>query len=165
MTAILTCYDLVIVPGFYGIGTNNQIRTFPRGGSDYTAAILAASLGKEIVEVHENFTDVNGVLAADPKIIPNARKIEVMSLRELSELTLGGSFGVFQAEAVAPLARAGIPISLRNTFRLGENGTKILTELSTTQDLVRGIAYRGDYTIVNIRDYDMGIKLGLWQES
>ena len=88
-----------------------------------------------------------------------------MSLRELSELTLGGSFGVFQAEAVAPLARAGIPISLRNTFRLGENGTKILTELSTTQDLVRGIAYRGDYTIVNIRDYDMGIKLGLWQES
>ena len=87
-----------------------------------------------------------------------------MSLRELSELTLEEVLEYFR-QAVAPLARAGIPISLRNTFRLGENGTKILTELSTTQDLVRGIAYRGDYTIVNIRDYDMGIKLGLWQES
>ncbi|MBI5047095.1 aspartate kinase [Candidatus Micrarchaeota archaeon] len=161
LASALSSYDVVIIPGFYGSTSYGEIRTFPRGGSDYTAAIVAAAIGASL---HENFTDVDGIRAVDPNLIPDARRIDVMSLAELCELTLDGGFDVFQANAVAPLAEARIPIHLRSTFNLSALGTHIvpvLPEPVVRDRIVRGIAYRDKYTTIKIRDYTMGDQVGV----
>lgn len=155
----LEAHEIAVIPGFYAGDLSGDIRTFPRGGSDYTAAVVAAAVGAAL---HENFTDVDGIRAVDPKIIPDAVKIERMTLRELAELTLGGSFGVFQSEAVGPLARAGIPIHLRNALNPSGTGTMVLPSTDGEPDrVVTGIAYRGNYTRINLLEYGMGEKPGV----
>lgn len=110
-----------IIPGFYGQDAEYRIRIFPRGGSDITGAYLAGAVNAYI---YENWTDTNGVLTADPNIVPNARTIANLSYEEMAELGISGA-QVFHYLALGPVWEKRIPVNVRNTFNPSHPGTII----------------------------------------
>ena len=102
---------LFVVPGFYGSMPDGSIRTFSRGGSDVTGSIVARASKSDL---YENWTDVSGFRMTDPRIVPNARRIEEITYKELRELAYMGAT-VLHDEAIFPVRAAGIPINIRNT--------------------------------------------------
>jgi len=115
---------VLVVPGFYGYTSKGAIATFSRGGSDITGAILANGFHADL---YENFTDVDGVAAADPRVVANPQMIQEMTYREMRELSYGG-FGVFHDEAILPAIAGQIPINLKNTNHPDAPGTMIVPE-------------------------------------
>ena len=115
---------VLVVPGFYGYTSRGDIATFSRGGSDITGAILANGFHADL---YENFTDVDGVAAADPRVVANPQMIQEMTYREMRELSYGG-FGVFHDEAILPAIAGQIPINLKNTNHPSAPGTMIVPE-------------------------------------
>jgi aspartate kinase len=106
-----------VVPGFYGALPDGSIKTFSRGGTDISGAIVARGTGSD---VYENWTDVSGLLMADPRIVENPRTIEVLTYRELRELAYMGAT-VLHDEAIFPVRQAGIPVHIRNTDAGGDS--------------------------------------------
>ncbi len=145
-----------VIPGFYGQDNDGCIRTFSRGGSDITGSILATGVD---AEVYENWTDVSGLLVADPRIIPKAAKISKITYKELRELTYMGAT-VFHNEAVAPVWKKGIPIHIRNTFDPEGPSTLIVASKETTQQVV-GIAGKTGFAVVNIAQVQMHDEIGI----
>lgn len=115
----------VVVPGFYGIDANGNIRTFQRGGSDITGSILASALD---VDVYENWTDVNGVMTADPRKSEDAKTIAEMTYEELLEITQNGA-QVYHPDAIKPVMNANIPIHIKNTNSPKEEGTLVKSKI------------------------------------
>lgn len=147
-----------VVPGFYGSMPDGQVRTFSRGGSDITGAIVARAAN---ADVYENWTDVSGVLAADPRIVKNARTIDVITYRELRELSYMGAT-VLHEDAIFPVRRAGIPIRILNTNAPDDPGTTILAEApdGVQAGVVTGIAGRKGFSVLNIEKAMMNSELG-----
>lgn len=147
-----------VVPGFYGSLPNGAVKTFSRGGSDITGAIVARAIR---AMVYENWTDVSGLLMADPRIVNNPKVIRVVTYRELRELSYMGA-SVLHQDAIFPVSRAGIPINVRNTNNPQEPGTLILQELSQgdDQDAITGIAGRKGFTVITIEKEMMNTALG-----
>ena len=114
--------DQAVIPGFYGSLPDGRIKTFSRGGSDITGSIVAQAAG---VDVYENWTDVSGFLIADPRIIDNPKGIDVITYRELRELSYMGA-GVLHEDAIFPVRQEGIPINIRNTNAPEDEGTWIV---------------------------------------
>jgi len=110
-----------VIPGFYGSDETGAIVTFPRGGSDISAAHVAAALGADL---YENWTDVNGFYTADPAIVTDALPIPHLSCSQAQLFTYLGA-GVLHYESVAPAAEAGVPIIIKNTFSPDAPGTLI----------------------------------------
>ncbi|MBI2017673.1 hypothetical protein HYS92_01335 [Candidatus Daviesbacteria bacterium] len=110
-----------VVPGYYGQDSKSRIRTFPRGGSDITGAYLAGGLN---AVVYENWTDTNGVLTADPNIVPQAATIPYLLYEEMAELGMSGA-KVFHYLALGPVWDKRIPVNVRNTFNPKHPGTWI----------------------------------------
>lgn len=110
-----------VVPGFYGSDRTGRIRIFPRGGSDITGSHLATALN---VRLYENWTDTNGVMTADPRIVPEARTIPFLLYEEMAELGRLGA-KVFHALALDPVWMRGILVNVRNTFNPEHPGTWI----------------------------------------
>ncbi|MFP4374718.1 MAG: aspartate kinase, partial [Spirochaetaceae bacterium] len=110
-----------VIPGFYGGFADGRVQLFSRGGSDISAALLARALH---ADSYENWTDVSGLLSADPRIVENPAPIKRVSYRELRELAYLGA-AVFHEEAVAPVAEKSIPIRIRNTNEPDHPGTTI----------------------------------------
>jgi aspartate kinase len=135
---------IAIIPGFYGQDSQGRIRCFSRGGSDVTGAIVARAAN---ARVYENWTDVSGMLMADPRIIPNPKPIEEITYREQRELSYMGAT-VLHDEAVFPVREAGIPIHIRNTNAPEDPGTKIVTERDAANTAIVGIAGRRGFAIV-----------------
>ena len=104
-------YGKIVVPGFYGAYPNGSIKLLSRGGSDVTGAILSKCLN---VTVYENWTDVSGILAADPRIVKSPRAIKEITYAELRELSYMGA-SVLHEETVFPVQELNIPINLKNT--------------------------------------------------
>lgn len=123
-----------VIPGFYGAHADGRVQLFTRGGSDITAALVARGVG---AEVYENWTDVSGLLSADPRIVEAPAPIERISYDGLQELAFLGAV-VFHEEAVAPVAAASIPINIRNTNEPDHPGTIIGTEEGGTIGGVAG---------------------------
>lgn len=147
---------IIIFPGFFGTTRNGEVATFPRGGSDITGAILAAAVK---AEVYENFTDVDSVYAMDPRIVPDAPAIELMTYREMRELAYAG-FGVFHDEAIIPAVRAGVPICIKNTNRPEAPGTLIAPERSYAERVVVGISSADGFCSIYIDKYMMNREIG-----
>ena len=101
---------------------DKSIKTFSRGGSDVTGAIIARGVDAEI---YENWTDVNGFMVTDPTVVKNPRQMFVLSYEELRELSYMGA-SVLHPESIFPLKGSGIPINIRNTFEPENPGTLIL---------------------------------------
>ena len=135
------CYQAVI-PGFYGSTPSGEIRTFPRGGSDVTGALVARAVN---ADVYENWTDVSGVLAADPRVVDSPRPIVRVSYSALHELTrLGAS--VLHENAVKPVHEKGIPINIRNTNSPEDAGTWIQDHLEEAPTII-GIAGKKGFVL------------------
>jgi aspartate kinase len=146
----------VVVPGFYGAMPDGSIKTFSRGGSDITGALLARGLR---AEVYENWTDVSGVLMADPRVVPNAKSIPTLTYRELRELSYMGA-NVLHEEAVFPVIDVGIPVNVRNTNVPQHPGTRIVNQVEGSTSTVTGIAGRRGYTVIALEKNLMNSEVG-----
>ena len=149
--------DSAVIPGFYGAYEDGRVKTFSRGGSDITGSIVARAIK---ANVYENWTDVSGVLVADPRIIFKPKGIETITYRELRELCYMG-FNVLHEDAIFPVRREGIPINIRNTNAPEDNGTWIVE--STCQKpkyVITGIAGKKGFCAVNIEKDMMNSEIG-----
>ena len=148
----------VVVPGFYGAMADGTIHTFSRGGSDVTGAIVARAVGADL---YENWTDVSGMLAADPRIISNPRGIDYITYQELRELAYMGA-SVMHEDAVFPVRKAGIPINIRNTNAPADAGTMIVPELpeNYTGQRVTGIAGKTGFSSIQVEKSMMNSEVG-----
>lgn len=111
-----------IIPGFYGILPGGTVKTFSRGGSDVTGALVAAALD---AAVYENRTDVDGLLEADPRIVSSPRRVPRITYEKMRELSLLGA-AVLHEDAVLPVRKKGIPIEIGNTFSPDAPGTAVV---------------------------------------
>jgi aspartate kinase len=135
---------IIVIPGFYGMDMAGRIRCFSRGGSDITGAIVARAI---FAGVYENWTDVSGLLMADPRLIENPKPIAEVTYREQRELSYMGAT-VLHDEAVFPVREAGIPIHIRNTNDPTAPGTKIVTTRDSSNSTLVGVAgHKGFVTI------------------
>ena len=124
-------HEYAVLPGFYGsYKSSGNVKTFSRGGSDITGAVVARAIG---AEVYENWTDVSGFLMADPHIVDNPRRIDKISYKELRELSYMGA-SVLHEDAIYPVRVANIPINIRNTNLPQDPGTMITAEPEYTGD-------------------------------
>lgn len=149
--------ESAVIPGFYGAYADGRVKTFSRGGSDITGSIVARAIK---ANVYENWTDVSGVLVADPRIIFKPQGIETITYRELRELCYMG-FNVLHEDAIFPVRSEGIPINIRNTNAPEDNGTWIVE--STCQKpkyVITGIAGKKGFCAVNIEKDMMNSEIG-----
>ncbi len=149
IAAILSEHEHAVIPGFYGSKPNGKIKTFSRGGSDITGALVARAVG---AEVYENWTDVSGFMITDPRIVPNARHIEYITYRELKELSHMGA-SVLHEDAIYPARAAGIPIKIKNTELPSHPGTLITEEVveKNKDRIVTGFAGRKGFALFSIK--------------
>lgn len=149
-------YGTIVVPGFYGSYPNGSVKLLSRGGSDVTGSILAKCLN---VSLYENWTDVSGILAADPRIIKNPKSIKEITYAELRELSYMG-FSVLHEETVFPVQQLNIPINLKNTNDPQNPGTIIRNVCTDNENIVTGIAGRKDFISFNISKDHMSNEIG-----
>lgn len=154
----LVSIDRAVIPGFYGAMPDGTIHTFSRGGSDVTGSIVARAVGAEL---YENWTDVSGVLAADPRIIEHPHVVDYITYRELRELSYMGAT-VLHEESIFPVKLAGIPINIRNTNRPSDIGTMIVTSTDKyrTDDIITGIAGKKGFSVIRIEKDMMNQETG-----
>ena len=147
-----------VIPGFYGTDAQGNIKTFSRGGSDISGSIVARAMN---AEVYENWTDVSGFLACDPRIVNNPQKIEVISFKELRELSYMGA-NVLHADSIFPVRKGDIPIKIKNTFRPMDAGTLILPSKKYVAqgNIVTGIAGKKDFTVIFLEKSMMNAEIG-----
>ena len=138
---------LTIAPGFIGCDGDNSITTLGRGGSDYTAAIFAAALDAEVLEI---WTDVSGMMSADPRFVRNVREIERITYREAMELSHFGA-KVIYPPTIQPVMVKGIPVRVKNTFAPDAPGTLIEAETNGGRgEIVRGITSIDRLAVLNL---------------
>ena len=135
-----------VLPGFYGVLPNGEIHTFSRGGSDISGALVARAME---CEVYENWTDVDGMLVTDPRIVPQAASIGTITYAELRELAYQGA-AVLHEDSVLPVREMGIPIHICNTFRPQAPGSWIMAKADAAPRPITGIAGRKGYSTILI---------------
>ncbi len=147
-----------VIPGFYGTDTNGNIKTFSRGGSDISGSIIARAVNADL---YENWTDVSGFLACDPRIVNSPERIEVISFKELRELSYMGA-NVLHADSIFPVRKGDIPIKIKNTFRPEDPGTLILPSKKYVSrgNTVTGIAGKKDFTVIYLEKSMMNGEIG-----
>lgn len=141
----------MVVPGFYGSLPDGTLHLFSRGGSDVTGALVAAALE---AECYENWTDVNGILMADPKIVDSPKTISRITFAELRELSYMGA-EVLHEETVFPVLRAGVPLYIKNTADPAFEGTLVMEKFDDEneeekQRFITGITGKRSYSILTI---------------
>ncbi|MBQ3216893.1 MAG: aspartate kinase [Oscillospiraceae bacterium] len=148
-----------VIPGFYGLMPDGKIRTLTRGGSDITGALAAAALN---AQVYENWTDVSGILMADPRIVEDPRPIERATYSELRQLSYSGA-QVLHEMTVFPVREKNIPLNIRNTNEPDHPGTLVSEEFRDTRNpsrFITGIAGKKDFSIVTISKKGMAGAVG-----
>ncbi|MCV3763587.1 aspartate kinase [Companilactobacillus farciminis] len=160
LDSILKIHHNILVPGFYGSNSDGSVHLMPRGGSDITGAILANLVDAQL---YENWTDVSGILMADPRIVDHSKKIDVLTYEELQELSYMG-VGVFQEEAVRPVRQKNIPTEILNTNCPNAGGTLVVAkEKHLNNNIVTGIAGKKDYIVITIKKYRLSKHLEVLQ--
>jgi len=155
---VLKQYDRAVIPGFYGLGADGKVKTFSRGGGDISGSIVARGV---MASLYENWTDVSGFYACDPRIVNSPKCIPELSYHELRELSYMGA-NVLHSEAIFPVRNAGIPIRICNTFRPTDEGTYIV-KMSTRDirdNVVTGIAGKKDFTAISLEKSMMNSEVG-----
>lgn len=154
--AILASLDqraeqLCIIPGFIASDAAGITTTLGRGGSDYTAAIIAAATDAVVLEI---WTDVSGIMTADPRIVSNARAIPFISYKEAMELSHFGA-KVIYPPTIQPVMKRGIPVWIKNTFAPDDAGTLIEQTVSENKNTVRGISSIGGICLISLEGSGM----------
>lgn len=147
-----------VLPGFYGSDIQGRTVTFSRGGSDISGALVARAVNADI---YENWTDVDGFLAADPRIVDDPVFIDYLSYKELRELSYMGA-EVMHPESILPVSSVGIPINIKNTFNPEHPGTMIVADKDLPSDtkIITGVAGKKGLTIINIEKDMMNSEIG-----
>ncbi len=141
-----------MVTGFIGATEDGRTTTIGRNGSDYSAAIVGAALGVSAVEI---WTDVDGILSADPRLVPSAFALPHMSYEEAMELSYFGA-KVLHASTIAPAVAKRIPILIKNTFNVDAPGTRISSQRRDDEALIaKGISSVGDISLLTLRGASM----------
>lgn len=148
--------SISVFPGFFGFTQNGELRTFDRGGSDITGAILSAAVRAEL---YENFTDVDCVFAANPRIVENPAEIELMTYREMRELSYAG-FAVLHDEALMPAFKASVPVCIKNTNNPNSHGTMVVAERDYSKRPVTGISADSGFSTLYVSKYLMNREIG-----
>ena len=152
----------VVIPGFYGVTPDGHIRTLTRGGSDITGALAAAALD---ADVYENWTDVSGILMADPRIVKDPAPIRHVTYSELRELSFVGA-QVLHEGTVFPVREKGIPLNIRNTNDPDHPGTLIMEHFDDEADderIITGIAGKKNYSIVTVAKTGLSSTVGAYR--
>ncbi len=143
--------SVCIVPGFISSDNNGNTTTLGRGGSDYTAAIIGAALNVSMVEI---WTDVSGMMTADPRLVTNAKIIQELSYQEAMELSHFGA-KVIYPPTIQPVMNKGIPVSIKNTFSPGDSGTLIHNDIDKNGNTIRGISSIGSLALLSLEGSGM----------
>ena len=149
-----------VIPGFYGSMPDGTIHTFSRGGSDITGALAAAALD---ADVYENWTDVSGILMADPRIVDNPQAIPEVTYDELRELSYSGA-QVLHEDSIFPVREKNIPVNIRNTNDPEAPGTMIQESFEGDHDperFITGITGKKDFSIISMRKRGMTSQCGV----
>ncbi len=159
---VLKSYDRAVVPGFYGLGADGKVKTFSRGGGDISGAIVARGVKASL---YENWTDVSGFYACDPRIVNSPVCMSELSYSELRELSYMGA-NVLHSESIFPVRSAGIPIRISNTFRPEDRGTFIVPDAKRSfgDSVVTGIAGKKGFTSITIEKSMMNAEIGFVQK-
>ena len=150
----------VVIPGFYGAMPDGSIHTFTRGGSDITGALAAAALD---ADVYENWTDVSGILMADPRIVDDPQAIPEVTYDELRELSYSGA-QVLHEDSIFPVREKNIPVNIRNTNDPDAPGTMIQESFSGDVDpdrFITGITGKKDFSIISLTKRGMSNQVGV----
>ncbi|MEJ6401059.1 aspartate kinase [Nicoliella lavandulae] len=142
-----------VIPGFYGVNAAGKIELLPRGGGDTSGAVVSNLVN---AACYENWTDTNGILAVDPRIVDQPTKVNILSYDELQELSYLG-VKVFNEEAVQPVRMKQIPIRIMNTNRPELGGTFVVTDKNSVdyKPEVAGIAGKQDQVILTVKQYQL----------
>lgn len=157
LALILEKHRHAVIPGFYGSKPDGEIKTFSRGGSDFTGSVVARAVKATL---YENWTDVSGVLVADPRIVNNPAVIHTITYRELRELSYMG-FTVLHEDAIFPVRSARIPINIKNTNDPSAPGTMIVpNDENDPEYVITGIAGKKHFSVINIEKDEMNNEIG-----
>lgn len=157
LSAKLDETERAVIPGFYGSMPDQKVKTFSRGGSDITGSIVARAIK---ADMYENWTDVSGFLIADPRVVKNPKAIDVITYRELRELSYMGAT-VLHEDAIFPVRREGIPINIRNTNSPEDKGTLIVEgTCRKPRFVITGIAGKKDFASITVEKAMMNSEVG-----
>ena len=157
LSARLEHTERAVIPGFYGSRPDGRVQTFSRGGSDITGSIVAKAVH---ADMYENWTDVSGFLIADPRIVKNPKPIDVITYRELRELSYMGAT-VLHEDAIFPVRKEGIPINIRNTNSPEDKGTLIVEDTCRKpRFVITGVAGKKDFASITVEKAMMNSEVG-----
>ena len=151
---LLAMGTIPIITGFYGAMADGRPLTFGRGGSDYSAAVVANALDADMLEI---WTDVDGFMSADPRIVPNVVKIDEMTFGEAAELAYFGA-KVLHPRTIEPVRLKHIPLKVRNSFKPEEPGTLIHHLRKSKNELLRSVAAKTDLAIITISSAEIAYR-------
>ena len=154
---VLRKKGIAVVPGFYGISTQGEITTFGRGGSDYSAAVIAAALGAETLEI---WKDVDGFMSADPRMVPEAELIPRLSYAEAAELSYFGA-RILHPRTVEPVRKNKIPIVIKNTLAPDNPGSLINSKSPRHRTVIKSVAHDTDIGILKVHASAVGARPGI----
>ncbi len=160
---LLLNYPMAVVPGFYGLSADGKVKTFSRGGGDISGSIVARSV---MASLYENWTDVSGFYACDPRIVNSPKCIVELSYQELRELSYMGA-SVLHSESIFPVRSAGIPIRICNTFRPDDAGTYIVktSQRKLNDNIVTGVAGKKGFSVITLEKSLMNGEIGFVQKT
>ncbi|MFY9573190.1 MAG: aspartate kinase, partial [Blastocatellia bacterium] len=153
---LVSSHRVPVAQGFIGSTGDGVTTTIGRGGSDYSAALIGAALNAQSIEI---WTDVDGLMTADPRVVENALRIRVISFAEASELSYFGA-KVLHPSTVLPAVERGIPVHIYNTLNPTCEGTLIVATPRRSRNLIKSIAFKRGVTIVNVTSTRMLMAYG-----
>ena len=142
---------LPVVTGFGGKDENGEYTTFNRGGSDYVASLVGAGIDAEVIEI---WTDVNGVMSADPRVVPGAKTIPELSFDEASELAYFGA-KVLHPKTILPAIEKNIPVLVLNTFEPTNKGTRIVKNQKESPGHIKSISWKKGISVIDVKSTRM----------
>jgi aspartate kinase len=157
ITPLINPDTIVFIPGFFGVSENGDITTFGRGGSDYSAAVVAAAMHAESLEI---WKDVAGFMSADPKFVPDAQLIPILSYEEAAELSYFGA-KILHPRTVEPVRSKRIPIAIKNTLNPDAPGTRITTNSPKLKHIIKSVAHDANIGIIKVHSSGVGARLGI----
>ncbi len=154
---LLSAERILLLPGFFGVNEGGEITTFGRGGSDYSAAVVAAALQAESLEI---WKDVAGFMSTDPKFVPGAQLIPLLSYEEAAELAYFGA-QILHPRTMEPVRKHQIPIEIKNTLNPDAPGTLITAKSPKTQAVIKSVAYNTAIGVIKIHAPGVGARPGI----
>ncbi len=155
--SMMTSDKILVIPGFFGRSKEGEITTFGRGGSDYAAAVVAAAIRADVLEI---WKDTEGFMTADPDNIPHCRLIPRLTYEEAAELAYTGA-GILHPRTVEPIRTSGIGIAIKNTYNPEAPGSLITADAVTTDKVVKSVSYTLDVSILKIYASGVGARYGI----